>query len=280
MSYIYPFVKVIAEVTGKTIDKFNFKKNKVEPFQEFLLVFIVMVLLSSIYPIFSLKSFPAFSIFLVSLCLLMILISFFQNLFEFHGLQIKDLSYREMFIGIQPVLTMLFAFLLFPSERKISYIIGIILSVIILYFGTYQKHWKFKQDKGTIYILLAILCSAILANIYKYLLNYLLPQFLFMIRVVGVLILLLLVTKISYKFKNNKTKVLGSLAGVFYFIGVIAYLLSIKHLGLNLTIILLFLHPVLTYFLSAEILKEKLNFRRMISNILLLIVVFLIVFVF
>jgi drug/metabolite transporter (DMT)-like permease len=101
-----------------------------------------------------------------------------------------------------------------------------------------------------------------------------------MIRVVGVLILLLLVTKISYKFKNNKTKVLGSLAGVFYFIGVIAYLLSIKHLGLNLTIILLFLHPVLTYFLSAEILKEKLNFRRMISNILLLIVVFLIVFVF
>ncbi len=273
MSLLYPIVTVVAEVVGKTIDKFNFKKNHIKPTQEIFLVFITMAVLSSAYTLLTTRSMPVLTFTLAVLILLMVGVSFLQNVFEFNGLFSKDLAYRELFVGIQPLLTSFLAVIFFPSEREIKYVIGIILGVAILYFGSYENHWKFKCDKGTLYILLGIFCSAILSNIYKVGLDFLSPQALFMVRTIGVLALLFIFGHVGRHFPNNQSKFVGSLAGFTYFIGFLMHLLSIKYLGINLTILILFLHPVLAYFMSFEVLKEKISVRRVVSNLLLILVV-------
>ncbi len=273
MSLLYPIIGVIGEVFGKVSDKFNFKRNKIKPTQEIFLVFLIMVIGTICFMVITKTELPVFSVTLFFLIILIILISFFQNIFEFNAVKTKDLSFREPFVNLQPVITSFLAFIIFSSEREIKYLIAIVLGTIILYIGNFEKKQRFNLDKGTVYIILAILFSAILSNIYKFGLEIISPEILLFVRVAGVLILLILIKQITFEGLNKKKITTGTYAGIFYLIGNLASLYSIKYLGLNFTIMILLLGSALTYILSHIILKEKILLRRIITSILLLILV-------
>jgi drug/metabolite transporter (DMT)-like permease len=223
---------------------------------------------------------PKTNLFLVVLLLVMIFISLYQNIFEAKGIKLKELSFRESITGIEPIIAGSLAFLIFPSEREIKYLVGIILGGLILYFGNRKKKHKFSLDKGTLYLFLAISFAAILSNIYKFGLETISPNFIFFFRIGGVL-LFLIFFKHANRIKDveSKGKKMALLSGIFYLAGSLANLYSIQKLGLNLTILIMMLGPALIYVFSFTLLKEKFQLKRIIMSILLLSLVLIITYI-
>jgi uncharacterized membrane protein len=273
MNFIYPLLAILGENFGKVTEKLAFKKTNITPPQDIFLSFIIMFVGVLIVITTFGHKIPKLSIGLFVLVVVMVIVSYLQNIFEAKGLKAKDLSFREPITDIKPVLISFLAFILFPSEREIKYIIGIILGSIILYFGNRALKQKLNIDKGTIYTIMAVIFSAILANIYKLGLETIPADFLFLFRTGGILILLLLLGKINFSHLQKRGALYALTSGLLYLIGSLASLYSIQYLGLNFTIMLMLLGPVLIYFLSYVVLKEKIPPRRIITSILLMIVV-------
>lgn len=273
MTILFSILAVLGDRFGKITDKFNFNKSKIHPDQEFFLVFISMFVGITGFILLTGSTFPILTAITVVVIIAIVVISYLENIFEFEGVKLKSLSYREPLIDFQPLLTSFLAYLLFPSEREIKFIIAIILGVAILYFTKKDRKHIFLFDKGTLYIILAIIFSSLLANLYKFSLDFLSSENIFFFRITGILFLWItfhFMRKNTFRDMNKKSSVIGLLAGAFYFIGGLATLLSIEFLGLNFTVMILMLAPAVTYVLSHIILKEKAKPKQIISSILLI----------
>src|ERR1700722_4721850 len=167
MDFIYPVLSVIGESVGTTIDKLNYNKNKIKPRELLFLLFSTMVVGLLVSLLFIHQIFPVISFGTGALIASMIAISYGQNLFDYVGLSLKNLSIREPINNLEPIIASSLAYLLFPSERKIKYVISIFTGVVILYIANSDRDFRLKLDKGTIYLFLGVVCSATLASVYK-----------------------------------------------------------------------------------------------------------------
>lgn len=279
MSILQPLIAIIGESIAKTIDKLNFNKNKIKPTQLIFLIFSGMFIGLISFILITQESFPILDIKLVSLILLMIIFSLAQNIFDFTGISSKNLSFREPINNFEPIMASFIAFILFPSEREIKIIVAIIIGAIVLYLGNSDKKLDLKLDKGTICLFLAMICSAILVSIYKFGLEFISPSYLFIFRVSGILLILPLLKKINFKELSTTQISYGLFSGFIYFGGFIFRLFSIKNLGLNFTILILLLGPALTYFLSKIILKEKIQFKKIVISFILILIIVLAIYI-
>jgi drug/metabolite transporter (DMT)-like permease len=219
------------------------------------------------------QSFPVVSFGTGVLIALIIAVSFGQNFFDYVGLSAKDLSLREPINNLGPILTSFLAYALFPSERKIKYIIAICIGVIILYIGSADRKLRLRLDKGTIYLFLGVVCSATLANVYKSGLKTIAPTYLLLFRAAGVLLLTRLFFKPNLKSLKKSQIALGVGSGCIYIVGNLTQLYSIKYLGLDFTIMILLLGPGLIYIGSSLVLKEKVQRRQIITSALLVLII-------
>ncbi|MDD4151004.1 MAG: EamA family transporter [Candidatus Gracilibacteria bacterium] len=279
-NFLFPIISILGEALGNTFDKINFNKTKLKAQNQMFLVFLIMAFGSSLTFIFGGNKIPQFSLMLIFLIISIVLISFFQNIFQFHGISKKDLQTREPIISLQPIITVVIAYIIFPSEREIKYILAIILSVLVLYFFKFRGNLKISFDKGILQIFLGVFTASILANLYKFTLGIVSPEFLTICRTIGILIMLILFKQVVLNKSNFNTKQIkyGFLAGFFYFIGALANLYSIKELGLTFTILLLFLGPVFVFLFSFFILKEKVEIKNIISSIIILFIVIITIY--
>jgi drug/metabolite transporter (DMT)-like permease len=273
MDFIYPLLSVIAESVATTADKLNYNKNKIRPRELLFLLFGTMVVGSLISLFFIHQTFPVFSTKTGILIAFMVAVSFGQNFFDYVGLSTKNLSFREPINNLQPILASFLAYALFPSERKIKYVIAIFVGVIIMYIGSSDRRFKLALDRGTAYLFLGIVCSSILSNVYKFGLETIPPTYLFLFRAAGVLLLSQLFFKPNLRSLRRNQVALGVGAGIIYVVGNLSQLYSIKYLGLNFTIMILLLGPAIVYLASNLILKEKVQRRQIVTSALLLIII-------
>ena len=273
MDFIYPLLSVVGESVGTTLDKLNYKKNKILPNQLLFLLFSTMVSGLLISAIFIPQSFPTISLAVLGLIVFMIVISFGQNFFDYVGLSTKNLSLREPINNFEPVLASFLAYALFPSEQNIKYVVAIILGTVILYASNANRKLRLEFDRGTLYLLLGVVCSAILASVYKLGLDSISPFYLLLFRAGGVLLFTYLFFRPNLK-KLRKNQVrLGVGSGLIYLIGNLTRLYSIKILGLNFTIMILLLEPAIIYMGSWLVLKEKVLAKQIVASAALLAVV-------
>lgn len=273
MYFLYPLISVLSESIAKTIDKVNYNKNKVNPRELLFLLFVTMSVGTAVSLLFIDQAFPVLSLSLVGLIILVIVVSFAQNFFDYVGLSTKNLSLREPIINLQPIFASFFAYLLFPSERNIKYLAAIFLGVAIIYIGSSRRKYKLTFDRGVAYLFVGMLCSAILASIYKLGLETISPLYLFLFRATGVLILLQLFFRPNLKSLKKNQVALGVCSGLIYIAGNLGQLYSIQYLGLNLTILLLLLGPGVIYTASSFVLKEKVQYRQIATSAALLCVI-------
>ena len=279
MGIIQPLIAIAGESIAKTIDKLNFNKNKIKPAQLIFIIFSGMFISLISFILITQESFPILDLKLVGLISLMIIFSLAQNIFDFTGISSKNLSFREPINNFEPIMASFIAFILFPSEREIKIIIAIIIGAIVIYLGNSDKKLNLKLDKSTIYLFLAMICSAILVSIYKFGLEFISPSYLFIFRVSGILLLLPLLRKINFNKMNTSQISYGLFSGFIYFGGFLFRLFSIKNLGLNFTILILLLGPALTYFLSKIILKERIQFKKIVISIILILIIVLTIYI-
>lgn len=273
MYFLFPLISVLSESIAKTIDKANYNKNKIKPRELLFLLFITMATGTGVSLLFIDQSFPAFSLGLVGLLSLVIVVSFGQNFFDYVGLSTKNLSLREPIVNLQPIFASFLAYLLFPSERNIKYVIAIVLGVAIMYIGSSGHRYRLTFDKGVMYLFLGMICSAALVSIYKFGLETIPALWLFLFRATGVLILLSFFFKPNLKSLKKNQIGLGVGSGLIYIAGNLGQLYSIQYLGLNLTILLLLLGPGVIYLASSLILKEKVQSRQIATSAALLTVI-------
>lgn len=273
MDFIYPLLSAVAESVAKVADKFNYQKNKILPKQLLFLLFSTMTAGLVISASFIHEPVPGITLATTGLIIFMILVSFGQNFFDYEGMHTKNLSLREPINNFQPVLAAFLAYLLFPSERNSKYIIAILIGSVVLYASNTNRKFKLDLDRGIIYLFLAAVASAILVSVYKLGLEHVSPFYLLLFRSAGVLLLILIFFRPRPRSIKKRQAILGIGSGILYIVGNLLQLYSIKHLGLNFTIMILMLGPALIYMGSAFVLREKVLPKQVIASILLLMII-------
>lgn len=273
MDFLYPLTRIVAESVGKTIDKFNFRRNNISARHLIILVFSGMSLSLGLYILLANKPFPHFTSTALLLMTAIALISFIANVFDFVSLRLNDISLREPMVGFEPIAAGLVGYLFFPSERNTGYLIAFALGAVAVYFGTHRRKLRVNQKKGMFYLLMGVLFYAFLPTIYKQALVYISPEYITFFRAASVLILSLIFLP-RMKWTKPRGKIIyGLSSGVVYSLGTVAGLYAIQKLGVVLSMLLLLLEPALKYLISYFVLKEKVRKGEVASSAILALIV-------
>lgn len=275
MNFIFPLIHIVGETTAKTVDKLNFRRNKIAPQQLMLLVFIGMSASLFIYILLARLPLPAFTSTTIILLASIGLISFAGNIFDFLSLKHNDLSLREPMLGFEPIIAGLFGYLVFPDQREIKLLIAFILGAVVVHYGTHRRTLKRSERKGMAFLLLAVIFCAPLPSIYNLTLAYVSPEYMSFFRVTTILVLSLLFFRNSRQ-RKSFTKggtIYGLTSGFIYSIGTVASLYAIQSFGVVIATLLGLLGPTLTYLVSYFVLQEKVRRGEVISSLALALIV-------
>ena len=274
MGFLYLLISIFGESAGKTIDKLNFRRNRIAARQLMFMIFVAMTVLLSLFIYLAKQPLPHFVFASIGLIVLIALASFGSNVFDVLSLKADDLSLREPLCDFEPIVAGLVGYALFPAERKPGFLLAFLLGGIIVYYGTHRRKLRRIQKKGMSYLLLAICFEAMLPSIYKETLGYLSPAYIAWFRVVSVLVLASIFFPPRGTSKVSSQKLGYSfLSGIAYSLGAVASIYAIRELGVVLTMLLMLLGPFLRYFSGYFILKEKVRMGEMVSSVLLATVV-------
>lgn len=280
MGFIYLFTSILAESTGKTIDKLNFRRNKINPRQSLLIVFMVMSLSVLAYVLLTHQPFPNLNLTIGLLMLGIAVFSFGGNVFDEMSLQMDDLSLREPLVDFEPIATGLIAYAVFPDERKPAFLIAFILGAFIVRWGIHRRKLRSRQTKGMLYLWVAVVLYAIVPVFYKEVLLYLSPSYVALFRLSGILVLLTLFFRPKRKSKLSAKMIsYSAVAGVAYATGAVVSLYAIRTFGLVQTMLFHMLGPAMRYLAGQFILGEKVRRGEVLSSLMLTLVVALAAFV-
>ncbi len=182
MGLFYVLLSILAESTGKTIDKLNFKKNRIAALQQMLLVFFAMSVSLVLFIILTRQPLPRMTLVPLGLAVLIALVSFVSNILDTFSLKATDLSLREPLTDFQPIVAGLVGYALFPAERKPGFLLAFMLGAVIVYWGTHRRKLRRYQKKGLTYLLLVVCLEALLPSIYKEAVIYLSPSYVALFR--------------------------------------------------------------------------------------------------
>src|SRR5665213_718503 len=274
MGLLYLLLSIISESTAKTIDKLNFRRNRIASRQMNLLLFFAMAVCLLLYLLIAKPPLPHFALVTVGLVALIALASFGSNVFDVLSLKADDLSLREPLLDFQPIVAGLIGYMLFPAERKPGFLLAFVLGAVIVYYGTHRRKLRRLQKKGMSYLTLAICFEAFLPSIYKVTLIHLSPFYIALFRVLSVLVL----SSLFFPPRNvphltSKKFGYAFLSGIVYAIGTVSSLYAIRELGVVLTMLLMLLGPFLRYMSGYFILKENVRKGEIASSFLLALVV-------
>ena len=274
MNFLLPLTAIFGTSIAGTIDKIAFRRNVISPNRLMQLVFFSMSLSVILFIVVRGLPFPAFPAIGIGLASAIIVTSFFANVCDYRSLKVNDVSSREPVRDLGPVVAGLFGYILFPSEREAGFLIVLILSALVVYWGSYSRHRPKKRERGMLLALLAVILFAVLPPLYKFSLDYFTPEYIHLFRVLGILVLTVIFGLFSKRPRFSKSSVgLGMLSGVIFTISGIAILYSIAIFGLIVTMFFLLFGPALRYGFGFFILKEKIHKREMLSSLLLVIIV-------
>lgn len=266
--YLVLLIAALSESIARPIDKLNYNKTPLRPHQLGFLLFLSQSLFVGLYFWLAGASFAWVEISAAALPLALIpVFSFLKNYFDLKALHQSDLYLREPIRNLIPVITVLMAFVLFPSEREIKYVVAALLGSVALVFAKYDpKVRRVVIDRGVLLFLFGALFEAGSKILFKISLETVSPEVVLLVRSVGTLALSMMITPLAMRNIARLSWGLGLLSGFIYAMGNISMYYAIKYIGLSETIIFMFLGPAVMYTASACILKEKVCRRHVLTS--------------
>jgi drug/metabolite transporter (DMT)-like permease len=270
MGIFYAILSVVGLSFQAVIDRYNFKRNRIGSRQLMFLVFAVMLACMVLYIVLVKASSPNPTPLSLLLLAVIGVISFAANYFDYRSLKADDISLREPLNDFEPIVAGLVGYLLFPAERHPGFLLALLLSVAIVYWGSHRRKLRKLERQGMVYMLIAVFLFALLPSIYKLALMYASPAYITLFRVVCILVLssLFLPNKKLGALTSNQLG-LGILSGVASSVAAVATLFAINSLGVVLTMLLMMLGPALRYFAGFFLLKEKVRIGEVVASGLL-----------
>lgn len=265
---IYPLLAaVIDSVTlvfaKKFLNVFNQLNNQTFSFWAF--VFIVAVGLITL-PWTGHVASAALSPYYIILTLIMVALAANYNLLYHYGLKRERLSQLEPFLLFNPLLTILIVGLIYPAERSWHIYVAAGLAGLLLLWSRWRAG-SIKWDKGMWAILGFAVLYGIEVAVIRQLLYVYSPISLYLVRCSATGLFLWTLGRGQISMINWRQ------AGGLLLLGISAVVVSglvyfsYHSQGVESTVMVMILSPVLIYGLSAVVLKEKLHPRDIIAGI-------------
>jgi drug/metabolite transporter (DMT)-like permease len=272
-----PLLGAFLEGVGVTIQKRVLRKHNVNNRNYIIYGFlsIVLVMLPFIYFFWQVEP-EATTILNISILLAIVILSILANLFVIYSLKKEDISEIEPIRLTQPLLTILIAFILsfffeiFQDEKSVSILVlSIIASIVLIWSHTEKNHLKFsKYDYAA---LIGGLLFAIELVISKFILSYYNSFTFYFLRC----LLIFIITWILFHSKlgplKGKTKAMIFIVGIIWTIYRVIMYYGYQTLGIVFTTMLFILAPIFIYLFAWMFLKEKIQWKQIISSIIIVI---------
>ncbi len=275
MGILYSLIAIFGESFTTILDRLNFKRTRINPMQLMSLIFLSMSVSLCLFIFVTHQPFPHLTSTAFGFMALIALVSFSGNAFDYLSLKVDDLSLREPLADFEPIAAGLVGYVAFSAERRPSFLIAFLLSLVIVYWGTHRRKLRRVQSKGMLFMLVSVCIYALQPSIYKVALNHLTPAYLTLFRVVSILLLTLLFFPSARKLHKLSTKKVGysAASGAVCSVGAVASLYAISKLGVALTMLIMLLGPAIRYLAGYFLLGEKVRRGEVISSVLLVAIV-------
>ena len=281
--YAIPFFGAFLEAVGTVLEKkilkgkINFKSYNVFSFLAIIILLIpCLIVLGHFFPLlFSLKI-QAGALELKNILIMsaIIALSILANLFVFYAMKWEKITEIEPLRLFQPLFVVIFAFILYSSERQTgtSLIIAAIIASLALILSHIRKH-HLRISKYSIAAFFGSIFFAAELAISKEILNFYSPMSFYLVRCFFIFIITFFIFRPKFSSIPNKKWPYVFLVAFIWILYRILLYFSYETKGIIITTLLFILAPVFIYTLSYFYLKEKPNWRNIIAAIVILICV-------
>lgn len=266
---VLPIIGSFLEATGTIIEKKVLRNHKMnfKNYTTYEFLAIIIALLPIIFFTWRISS-SALEIKNILLFSFVILTATAANLLIFYSLKREKVTEFEPIWVMQPMFTIILAFILFKSERDgVSLILAFIASITLIIAHVKKHHIQI--DK---YILAAILGSFLFAVeliASKSLLSYYDPFTFYFIRCFFIFVICLILFRANGSDLNKRLSLMIISIGIMWaFYRVIIYI-GYESIGIVYTTTLFILSPVLMFIFAMIFLKEKPTRKQIISTIII-----------
>jgi len=199
------------------------------------------------------------------------------NLFVFYSLKWEKVTNLEPARILEPLFVILLTIILSffiegLGERNIKLIIPALIASVALVFPHIKKHHlKFNKYflsaiAGSFFFALELVLSKLILNYYSSITFY-------FIRCFSIFLISLILFRSNLKKLDKKTSILTFITAVIWVIYRIAIYYGYAQYGLIFTTLIIMLSPVFIYILARMFLKEKLNWKNIVSSIIIIVCV-------
>jgi drug/metabolite transporter (DMT)-like permease len=168
------------------------------------------------------------------------------------------------------VLAVIFSFFVEGiGERNLKIIIPTLVASIALIFPHVKKE-HLHMNKYMIASLFGGFFFGLELVLSKLILNFYSPITFYFLRCLFILLISLTLFRPSFKGLEKKTSLMILVAGVLFVIYRVATYIGYVQYGIMFTTLIIMISPIFVYFLANKFLKEKLNWKNIISSIIII----------
>lgn len=268
-----PIIGSFLEATGTILEKkvlkdkrMNYKNYTVYEFAA-----IILVMLTFIWFVWGLKP-EAFALKNLLIFAFVILVATLANLFIFYSLKRENVTEFEPIWVMQPLFTVLLAFIFFSGERNWTIFALALIASFSLVLSHVKKH-HLKYDKYIIAALIGSFLFAVELVASKPLLPYYSPFSFYFIRCVFIFIITFLIYGPDFKRIGKSNIIMIFAIGLIWALYRAIIYYGYESVGIIFTTIIFILSPVLMFIFAVIFLKEKPTMGQIISTIIIVICV-------
>jgi drug/metabolite transporter (DMT)-like permease len=272
MSLIFPIGASVLQAASYTLDKVTLSVKKVT-YKTYLgisfpLIFFITLIIFFIFkPPLSLSLFSGRALYLMIISVILIIIA---NLIFYRTLKSEKISEVETISLLGQITLIIFTGFIFASERNFI----IIFLALLSSFSVIWAHWRkdhFQIAKKTkLYLFWTLIISPFTMIITKILLETWNPISLELVRT-GLVAVVFGPLFLRYEKKASFKAILLLIAtNVLTAIAWILYFFSYQQFGIIQTVLIFSIQPLLVYFASIFLLKEKLHWKKLASFFIIL----------
>ncbi|MCK9595899.1 DMT family transporter [Candidatus Pacearchaeota archaeon] len=270
-----PIIGAGALAAGTILERFVLKKKKIgiKLYQTASFFAITLAMIPFLYFFWRLDS-GAFELKNILIFVGVIISSIIANLFVFYSLKWEKVTNLEPARILEPMFVVLLAILfsLFTKglyEQNLKIIIPAIIASVALIFPQIKKH-HLKINK---YIIAAVLGSFFFALeliLSRLILEFYSPITFYFIRCASIFLISLVVFRPKIKALDKKTSFWIFVTGAIWVVYRIVTYFGYLNYGVIFTTLIIMLGPIAIYLLAWKFLKEKLNWKNIVSALIII----------
>jgi len=271
-----PIIGAFLEAVGVTIEKKTLRKQGInyKNYTTYSFLAIVLVMLPFIYFFWNLEP-EGYLVRNILLFSLVVILSIIANILIFYALKRENLSEIEPIRLMQPLFTVLLAFVFsfffsaYSSEKNFIILGLALIASASLVFSHFDKKYHLVYDK---YMIAALAGSFLFASelvISRAILPYYHPFTFYFLRSLSVFLIAFIMFRPSLSSIPNKNKFLIFIVGPIWVVYRVILYYGYLNLGIIFTTILFILAPVFIYTFARIFLKEKITWKQVVSSIVI-----------